>query len=1255
MGAVYCVRDERSGQTVALKRMRAATDRGHLTALFEREYRTLARIQHPRIIRVHDYGVDAGEPFYTMELVSGRDLYELAPVPFVQACRYLRDVATCLALLHTRRLLHRDITPRNVRVTPDGDCKLLDFGALTSFGIPERTVGTPPCMPPEALHGAPLDQRADLFSFGALAYWTLTRHHAYPARSVEDLPRVWKVRPPAPSRYAPDIPKQIDALILSLLALDPLARPGSMAEVVERLNGLAGLPPEDEATQSALAESYLVHAQFVGREIELGTLRDDVAQLHGDSGSAAFVEGPSGVGRTRLLGELVMQGQLLGVPSLYVDAGMHRQPHGAAIALLHQLLDASGGARREAQTHAASLSQLDREIAVRLGAVAVAPHAEISGDWRARIQELLYGVVAAACREGRLLICIDNADDADEASLAVLAALLRLTEQHPLALVCSARSETAERESLSWKVLRERSRQVELAPLSPRVTHALARSLFGDAPELGRFADWLHERSAGRPLHCMELVRSLHARGALRYRDGLWVLPVGRPDAEVPEGLEDLLAQRLDALSAAARGVAEAFAVQHRPLTRERCLAYARAESDQPDALIDELLGADVLSDTRRGFRFSHGVVRDVLVARMPDARRRALHLRSAEQELEQADESEQVSARIEAGWHLLQAGEESRGADLLAEVAYDTVGVRFAFEDLQVAAPALEAALAVYSRQNRPLFQRMPLLAALGTAGYYEDRKWGERYGEQAIAAVAEMAGLTLASKLRPFLGNTLALLLGIGAAFVRFTLTPRSLRRYRFVDVIVQLIAVITTLTGVASMALDVARARRVASTLAPFAGWPARLTPVGIAEFCGALMEIGRENQAAALAVWTKLTARFEDMRWYPTLPRNARPLYVGGLWFARGVFESFRDGRGALHAADQLDRTGLKLYRMIGSEVRMLYHANRGELELARRHREQMQLHAIQIGSASQVELWEPAALILVYATIGDLVEMRRVSEQLQGLARSVPSLARYAELAALAFELTNADRGENHAADGSGPALANNHERVVERARALLAGHEPRSFIGWAAVSGYLARALNMLGRHGEARSACEATLAHLGPEDRPLVALFLNLEVELAVAEAGLGDFDAARRRLDDLLVYHGSSDNPLTRGRLHEAYARAAASAQEWNTYRHHLEETRSWYRGTGTPALIARLAIIEALEPRTSAPPRKSDAPLHTTLSPTRTRSMEPRSSERRRDHSAEETMDAATVVLADVTAAQPTGTRELRAPKLSQPPDD
>src|SRR5258708_30505932 len=105
-----------------------------------------------------------------MELLEGQDMRKAAPLPYREACRHLRDVATSLALLHARRLLHRDLSPGNVRMTTDGRCKLIDFGALAAFGTPPFIVGTPPVVPPEALAGAPLDQRSDLYELGALAY-----------------------------------------------------------------------------------------------------------------------------------------------------------------------------------------------------------------------------------------------------------------------------------------------------------------------------------------------------------------------------------------------------------------------------------------------------------------------------------------------------------------------------------------------------------------------------------------------------------------------------------------------------------------------------------------------------------------------------------------------------------------------------------------------------------------------------------------------------------------------------------------------------------------------------------------------------------------------------------------------------------------------------------------------------------------------------------------------------------------------------
>ena len=188
MGVVYRVLDRSTGEERALKRLkREASKQPYLVDAFEREYQVLAGLDHPRIIRVFDYGVDEIGPYYTMELLEGQDFRDAAPLPYREACLYLRDVATSLALLHARRLIHRDLSPANVRMTPDGHCKLIDFGALASFGSSRLVVGTPPAIPPEALKGAPLDQRADLYSLGALAYWMLTERHAYPAAQIEEL------------------------------------------------------------------------------------------------------------------------------------------------------------------------------------------------------------------------------------------------------------------------------------------------------------------------------------------------------------------------------------------------------------------------------------------------------------------------------------------------------------------------------------------------------------------------------------------------------------------------------------------------------------------------------------------------------------------------------------------------------------------------------------------------------------------------------------------------------------------------------------------------------------------------------------------------------------------------------------------------------------------------------------------------------------------------------------------------------------
>jgi serine/threonine-protein kinase len=171
-GAAVVLRahDQLTQQDVALKRLLGGSGAKHarLTSLFEREYDTLATLLHPNIVHVHDYGIDAEGPYYTMELLEAGDLQTAAPLPWQLACAVLRDVASALALLHARRLVHRDVSPVNVRFGADGSTRLIDFGASTSFGRTEELIGTPHFVAPECLTTRVVDARTDLYSLGAV-------------------------------------------------------------------------------------------------------------------------------------------------------------------------------------------------------------------------------------------------------------------------------------------------------------------------------------------------------------------------------------------------------------------------------------------------------------------------------------------------------------------------------------------------------------------------------------------------------------------------------------------------------------------------------------------------------------------------------------------------------------------------------------------------------------------------------------------------------------------------------------------------------------------------------------------------------------------------------------------------------------------------------------------------------------------------------------------------------------------------------
>jgi eukaryotic-like serine/threonine-protein kinase len=244
---------------------------------FEREAQATAALSSPHTIQLFDFGVTDDQTFYyVMELLEGRDLQELVrefgPLPAGRVLHLVAQVCHSLADAHSRGLVHGDVTPANIyvcRMGLDYDfVKVLDFGLVKSAGrratahAGARSVmtGTPAFMAPEIVLGAAIDQRADVYAIGCVAYYLLTGQPVFEADTAGDLFALHlRAKPTPPSRRSElPIPADLDALVLACLAKDPRRRPQDAAAVLDMLTRCAAREPWDNALARAWWERHLV-------------------------------------------------------------------------------------------------------------------------------------------------------------------------------------------------------------------------------------------------------------------------------------------------------------------------------------------------------------------------------------------------------------------------------------------------------------------------------------------------------------------------------------------------------------------------------------------------------------------------------------------------------------------------------------------------------------------------------------------------------------------------------------------------------------------------------------------------------------------------------------------------------------------------------------------------------------------------------------------------------------------------------------
>ncbi|WP_437961551.1 AAA family ATPase [Sorangium sp. So ce119] len=718
-GAVFRGHDE-AGNDAAIKIFKdvSAQNVGQLFAQ-QNEIEALLRLRHPSLVKLSSYGVLDGVGLYlAMELVRGetldRYLARMGSLDTIEALRIARRVAEALAHCHALNVLHLDLKPSNIVLTDPYEprLKILDFGlaTLTVSFQPEHTrvnAGTIAYLAPECLKQGALGRpspRMDLYAVGVMLYELLAGRLPFSGGTVNAIinQKIYGALVPL-SQVAPETPAPVVALVEELMERDPARRFSSAARLCARLKELYyvtlhGASPAQPAQPSddgphereASSPEALDDAPFIGREQELNRLVELLQTAVRGEPRPAVVVGDAGVGKSRLVAELLRSAEQAG--AAIVAYGRCRELSGLVpySALREALTQIALWLERHSDTRAARIRRLVSLVVAEdaallqglvpelIRAVGLADQGGAIGPGGTRwIADLIQRLLGAISEEIPVVFAIEDVHWADEATHEVL---LRLSDQlgeMPVLLLATARppfpggrsslpppgssalrgasasqgppgssgprlasaspgppgsSPMTPRTAgwLAWKGVE----RLDLGPLPPDANRALLSALgrgAGDelVQELVRRVPLL---AAGNPLFNIQVVRNMETEGFLhRGRSG--ALELSRADAHyrAPASVSDVLARSIEALDPTTVRVLGVAALIGRQFQRDDLVELGLFDPAEVDGALREAAAHHVcLSEDGRLTSFSHDAAREQLAARVPPEDRGEVHRRIA-------------------------------------------------------------------------------------------------------------------------------------------------------------------------------------------------------------------------------------------------------------------------------------------------------------------------------------------------------------------------------------------------------------------------------------------------------------------------------------------------------------------------------------------------------------------------------------------------------------------------------------------------